>query len=235
MISIIIPFCDKDVAFLATMLQHLKCMGSYYEVLFVDDRKDKSVRADTGNYPCLTYEGNKGTFYARRYGFEHSRGDYIWFIDVDDRPYPFSIKGETADVLVFPYEVDNNGKLRVMAEPAEEYVADTMDSMKLASERHLNGSMWNKVFKRSLLEQAYGKLPWYEGLHVFEDCFLQAWMCSCHPSIKFIRKKIYRYTEARIYWFCEHPKETAFFLDHIPQELHKIWSDIVDDRDSYHE
>ena len=96
LISIIIPFYDKDHNHITNMLNYLSKLSFNKEVIFIDDRNDKSLdMRSTYNIPNeykiinSSESGNIGTFESRRTGTMNATGDYIWFVDVDDMPLDF--------------------------------------------------------------------------------------------------------------------------------------------------
>lgn len=114
-ISIIIPFYDKDHNFIPTMTGYLNKLSYNKEVIFIDDRNDKSenIRAkynvpeEYKIVPSSKTSNNVGTFEARRTGFNYSIGDYIWFIDIDDIPYNIDLEideNNPMDVYIFKYD-----------------------------------------------------------------------------------------------------------------------------------
>lgn len=111
MISIIIPFYDKDHQHMTNMLKYLSILSFDKEVIFVDDRNDKTedirklynIPNEYKIIPSFPTGENAGTFEARRSGVLNATGDYIWFIDIDDEPLNFdtSILNDKKDLYIF--------------------------------------------------------------------------------------------------------------------------------------
>ena len=109
-ISIIITFYDKDYHNIPNMLIHLSKLTFNKEVIFVDDRNDKSIDIRKeynvpneyliiNSYPDGS---NVGPFEARRTGTLNATGDYIWFVDVDDQPLDIKIdERNLKDLYIF--------------------------------------------------------------------------------------------------------------------------------------
>ena len=107
MISIILSFYDRDKDRINDITNHILSLSKDVELIIVDDRYDKSVSLNN-KYIITPYEGNKGLVYSRYYGFIHSHGDYIWFIDADDKVLKIP---ELLDYDLQVFEYDNlNGK-----------------------------------------------------------------------------------------------------------------------------
>ena len=113
-ISIIIPFYDKDYHNIPNMLIYLSKLTFNKEVIFIDDRNDKSIDIRKeynvpNEYKIINSskeENNIGTFEARRTGTLNATGDYIWFVDVDDEPLniDFSIdENDLKEIYVYTY------------------------------------------------------------------------------------------------------------------------------------
>ena len=103
MISIILSFYDRDKDRINDITNHILSLSKDVELIIVDDRYDKSVSLNN-KYIITPYEGNKGLVYSRYYGFIHSHGDYIWFIDADDKVLKIP---ELLDYDLQVFEYDN--------------------------------------------------------------------------------------------------------------------------------
>ena len=155
-ISIICLVYEGNVKYLADFTSQIKDnVNIQHEVIIVDNRKDKSSPLNyIGDATVIEAEGNVGILEGRRLGFEASHNEYIWFTDIDDYILPVSnVDYGDNDILAFPFfwkgEQRNLGK-RIIPE-TEFYTYDIMYT--------LNVLLWNKWFKRSILEQAYKDIP----------------------------------------------------------------------------
>lgn len=110
LISIIIPFYDKDHQHIPNMLNYLNRISFNKEVIFIDDRVDKNENIrNKYNIPneykiinSFDNSENVGTFEARRSGALKANGDYIWFVDVDDELLDFNIDNlNDSDIIHF--------------------------------------------------------------------------------------------------------------------------------------
>lgn len=126
-----------------------------YEVVIVDNRSDKSDKLNyIGEATVVEADGNVGTLDGRRLGFEASKNDYIWFVDIDDYILPvLDADYGSNDVLAFPFFYNGEhtyGGKRII--PDTQFFDGQLG-------RLLNVLLWNKWFKREILERAYQDIP----------------------------------------------------------------------------
>ena len=88
MISVIVP-CYKGERYIASCLENL--LGQNYQmkleiIVVIDGNVDESASI-ANRYPVkvIVLEKNQGLSAARNIGLEASTGDYVHFMDVDDR------------------------------------------------------------------------------------------------------------------------------------------------------
>src|SRR5215218_1412354 len=89
-VSVIIP-CYRQTAFLReTIASILNQSYSNFEIIVVDDGSPDSVEEVTKLFQgvCLIRQPNQGTAKARNNGLKSSKGDFIVFLDADDRLLP---------------------------------------------------------------------------------------------------------------------------------------------------
>lgn len=93
-LSIIVPIFNVElyIAKCALSLLNQTVLNDEYEVIFINDgTKDNSIEIlkktidfkNIKHFYILEKE-NGGLSSARNYGIDHSKGDYIWFVDSDD-------------------------------------------------------------------------------------------------------------------------------------------------------
>jgi glycosyltransferase involved in cell wall biosynthesis len=93
LISVVIP-CYRQAHFLAQALDSVQAQ-SYpaHELIVIDDGSPDDVRAVTDRYPgvrCYRQE-NRGLGAARNSGLERVEGDFVVFLDADDRLLPTAL------------------------------------------------------------------------------------------------------------------------------------------------
>lgn len=92
-VSIIIP-CYNQACYLAEAVESaLKQTYSALEVLVIDDGSTDTTREVATHYPAVRYvhQANQGVSAARNTGIQHSTGDYLVFLDADDRLLPTAV------------------------------------------------------------------------------------------------------------------------------------------------
>ena len=133
-ISIVLLVYDGNVNYLDSFIENIKEKVTVdYEIVIVDNREDKT---EPLGYDCVEAEGNVGVLDGRRLGFEHSTGDYIWFVDIDDviLSMPDVYSDIDADIYQFTFQYkDEIAKGNVF--------------------------LWNKWIKREILDKAYKNIP----------------------------------------------------------------------------
>lgn len=138
---------------------------------------------------------NQGLGAARNFGFEKSSGDYVCFVDGDDSVEPhyvenmlkWALKG--FDIVVCDYNLvfTNKNGLNPLKKIANKIVSPKrfkgIDQRLVLNYRYI---AWNKMYKRSLLED----FAWGVGAH--EDISAIALLFK-NPQIKYIQDKLYNY------------------------------------------
>lgn len=170
MTTLIIPFYDRDVNLIPAVVKNLQEINYQDEVLFIDDRADKSKTLNFGPYKSIGYEGNKNLFYARRFGVLHAKGDYIRFADMDDHIRAIRFRPFDADMIYYNWTVE--GKKR-----------------NCQNTTVFTGA-WAVVFKKELLLKVYAEYPAFEGFFAREDYFLLAACHNHYPKCKYETKQI---------------------------------------------
>ena len=125
MISVVIPLYNKEKQIRATLEFVLTQSYQDFEVIIVDDGStDRSIEeASAVNDPRirLIHQENAGVSAARNRGIEEARGEYIAFLDADDRWKPEYLQTQYELTLQYPecsvfacnYEfVDAQGQVR---------------------------------------------------------------------------------------------------------------------------
>lgn len=155
-ISIICLVYDGNKQFLLEFTSNIeKYVKVNHEIIIVDNRNDKTEELIFyGNAKVIKTDNNVGILEGRRIGFEASTQDYIWFVDIDDIILPVkNIDYGDNDVLVFPFRcngIHTCGEKKIIPE-TDFFNTDTMWLVQVY--------VWNKWFKRDVLEQAYKDIP----------------------------------------------------------------------------
>ena len=101
-ISFVVPAFNESNG-IARVVNELKdkmlTVGQKYEILLVNDgstdstlqKAKKKKKMHKGIVKVLSYSKNRGKGFALKYGFEHSKGELIFFIDADGDLHPRQI------------------------------------------------------------------------------------------------------------------------------------------------
>lgn len=187
-ISFIIPLynCASSIERCLMSIFSLNMPSDSYEIIVVDDgSKDDgpqvAQRIAIGHQQVrLVSQSNCGASSARNKGLELARGEYIWFVDADDKvlpdiqPMELVHKYPEADIIGFNY-------IRLAADGQEEknviYDSDK-ELTGLEQMKTYNLYLWNKLFRRSVI----GNTHFVDGTVNQEDMFfcLQVLMKTQH-------------------------------------------------------
>lgn len=107
------------------------------------------------------YQSNAGQAVARNFGVMHARGEYIGFMDSDDllRPdmmeklYDSIVKNSCDIAMTSAYQITNEGYEVVGAYPVKENVPISVDDFLEEYIRYAYPVVWNKLYRRSLVEE----------------------------------------------------------------------------------
>ena len=152
-----------------------------YELLLINDGStdgsDAICREYAAAYPQIRYfaKENGGVSSARNLGLEQAAGNYILFVDSDDyvsenyfASLTCTLKENAADLLMFGYRsfggVTAERDTGEFYENTETGVAKRISS---ASQQYRFSSLWNKTFKREIIEQY--NIRFTNGLCIGED------------------------------------------------------------------
>lgn len=184
MVSVIIPVYNVQPYLREALDSVIHQTYSNLEIIIIDDGStDGSGRicdeyAEQDQRIRVIHQENRGLGNARNVGLDRMTGEIIAFLDSDDA-YEFAfieelktvMDLEQADLALGKYTVQytsgkmcrrnkENTKPRM---PAGTY--DRINMLRALSEGRINGSVWNKLYKRELWEE----IRFLEG-HVYEDC-----------------------------------------------------------------
>lgn len=163
-ISIIIPVYNVEKYIVRCLDSIFKQQFSgTYEVIAVEDCSTdnslqllKKYQENEVRLKIIEHCVNKKVSLARSTGLKYAKGDYIMFVDSDDWIMPNALKDlhekcvkSEADVIVFNYlNVDNLGNSILINKIKKQFT--TTDKNKVYI--HFFGALWNKIFKRTLIE-----------------------------------------------------------------------------------
>lgn len=141
------------------------------------------------------YQSNAGQAVARNFGVMHARGEYIGFMDSDDllRPdmmeklYDSIVKNSCDIAMTSAYQITNEGYEVVGAYPVKENVPISVDDFLEEYIRYAYPVVWNKLYRRSLVEEH--PIPAVK----YEDSAWTPYILSYASQVCYIDEPMYGY------------------------------------------
>lgn len=203
LISIIIPFYDNDYDKIPHIVNELNKLTFSKEVIFVDDRNDKTEDISIPSQYKLVRShelfDNVGTFEARRSGALNAIGDYIWFIDIDDKLYNitrFPTNDEDISAYEYCYETTNNEIEKThflkFFGVTGMHIKDIHNIKMIINWTNLG--LWNKLFKRKTILKTFETIPFLNKFIRNEDGYFYFEILKNSKLITFKLEYIYIYT-----------------------------------------
>ncbi len=199
-VSVIVPVFNA-ADYLAQALPRLlaQTLGDI-EIVIVDDASTDETADIVAafahgrtNVVAVRQPQNSGVAPARQRGVAECSGDYVWFVDADDDwsdnaaavMYAKAIDAEL-DVLVAGARfVYSDGSSRPLPAPRGAAVTG-LDSFRMLLTGVLTGHLWNKLFKRTLLEQIeYVPARTHSDLAMVADALSRAGTVGFIPDIAY--------------------------------------------------
>ena len=219
-ISVIIPVFYKDISYIQQMANQLdKQTYQDFEALFIINGLPSEFRVSTQEFPAdirfhYLFLSQKGVSHARNFALSISRGDYVCFVDCDDKLDPTyfeeliqTIKRDRTNIAICEYEeISEKEKIyyglpNIGHSKYEIYDSDTIRSLiipsfitRLTDARStgfIMGCVWRSIYSKSYLDQLGARFD--ESVFLAED-LLFCISCYYHAgSISVIHKPLYKY------------------------------------------
>lgn len=201
-LSVIIPVYNK-ADYIEDCLDSLLSQDcDSFEVVAVDDGSTDSSgaicdeRAATERRLRVVHTANGGVTAARRTGVEQARGEYIVFVDADDRMAPRglstllgAIERTGADEVVATYD---NQRGQHIATGITGWADTEWMIGQLLGCCHRFCILWGVIFRRQLLENC---LTAPRVIRAGEDSLMQLLCLLKQPRVYFIPDSVYIYTD----------------------------------------
>lgn len=194
-ISFIIPYYNVPLDMLRECIESIMALSlqaDEHEIIVVDDGSEvspKDALAQLGNDIRYVRKENEGVSSARNLGLEMAAGEYIQFVDADDRliksPYLFCIermKQEKADMMVFDFCTKEQSQTAFSAE-------GPLSGVQLMQSRNIRGTVCGILFKRTIA----GNLRFDTDTAYGEDEEFTARLLLQTPSVVVTNAKAYFY------------------------------------------
>ena len=198
-LSVVALFCDRDVAGIPLFLENIEksLKGITHEVILVDNRNNQTQLEIPNNVKIISYGRNVYLWEGRKLGFMNSKGKYIWFCDMDDKPLPVRedfFKNRDEDLITFNSFWIENGVKKYCAQPYNiQYTASDTCFFNRTWQKMIKNAVWNKFYKRTVLEKVYLNYPMYMEIVFTEDMLLNALNLISVNSIRFSTEFFYEY------------------------------------------
>lgn len=224
-IDIIVCFCDKDYYLIDQFLGYIKRLTFDYQLTFIDNRKDKSVdlHKKLANYNYFIPEKDYGLFESRRYGFNHTNNDFVWFVDIDDEIFDFKLKNISSDddVIIYNfnvYKVFEKKLDRLARVPYDRvYRIDLNDEsmIQYVDTYLMRDGIWNKLFNRKTLKKCYESIPRLENFFVYEDIYLHKHFTYFASKYRTDTQYVYTWNMTQEYKIKDHLPDAEKFYTFI--------------------
>lgn len=200
--SVIIPVYNAEKTIGSCLDSIVNQRYSDYEIIIVDDGSTDSSR-DVCNYYAKKYsqikfysQNNSGPSVARNKGIDDARGEYLLFVDSDDKVennYFFEVSkvvdDKQPDIIFFGYnEFDSQGS-KVFSKVLKYNSTNYYDVVFQLSENELFGYTWSKCVKR----KAVNDVRFDPDIVIMEDEIFTCEIMKNVSTIEIIDKPLYDY------------------------------------------
>lgn len=206
MISVIVPVYNGEATIescITSILHASTIAEAAVEVIVINDGSTDGTQKICETYAeeiTLINNSNQGVSCSRNIGLERAKGEYIFFVDADDRvdkaiftTFEGITKGQQWDLINFGYCNVKNGQCTKIKELNRDYVAKNANQIDGIIGNLSRAYIWNKVFRKDIIEK--NKIRFDENISYGEDtiflCKYLKYICSLYISKEFL----YYYTE----------------------------------------
>ena len=201
--SIIIPIYNRSFFIDKTLSSLLNQTYADIEIICVDDcstdnsfEKLKTYALKDDRIKIVRHQKNLGPHCARQTGVSNASGDYILFLDCDDFLEAFAcaslydiLSKTDYDVLEFAYK--NKKSLSL---PVPSITIDNLFDSLVYFKNPRAGTVWNKVYKKKLLQEAFSKMQSFYSV-MGEDLYESIIIAYYARSYAFINKPLILYND----------------------------------------
>jgi glycosyltransferase involved in cell wall biosynthesis len=175
LVSVVIP-CYRQAHFLGEGIESVLAQSyPHLEILVVDDGSSDNVGEVAARYPGVRYvrRPNGGLSAARNTGLQHTNGDYVVFLDADDRLLPGAIETGLRHLREHPECAFTAGRYRGIDQdgspvPAPDQPAVTSDHYRrllITNWAHFTGVA---IYRRAVFEEVTGFDPAFAAAEDYE-------------------------------------------------------------------
>jgi glycosyltransferase involved in cell wall biosynthesis len=175
LVSVVIP-CDQQTQYLGEAIESVLAQSyPHHEVVVVDDGSTDGVGAIASRYPSIrcVREPNGGAAAARNVGIRNSNGDFLVFLDADDRLLPDGIAAGLAVLEARPECAAAIGTCRRTARDGRPLDSEDQPVVDRDQYEELMRSNWARfparaIYRRSLFEHVRSFDATIEGAADFD-------------------------------------------------------------------
>ena len=185
-IDIIVCFCDKDAHHIDHFLECIKRLSFDYELTVMDNRKDTSV--DLSNkftgYNYIIPPSYDGLFESRRYGFNHTHNDFVWYVDIDDEIFDFKLNIQpTDDAVFYNFKLNDLNTNEIHDQRICKFdrlyrIDGTQKMIAYIDQFFMHGGIWNKIFNRKTHQKTKNSKRNKECIQKLRECAAWPWRPS---------------------------------------------------------
>lgn len=201
-VSIVLPVFNAEPHLSSALPRLLDQTLPDVEIVIVDDGstdETPSIAAafadSRDNVRFVRQPTNGGVALARRAGVANSSGDFVWFVDADDG-WPDGAAAAMhreavrsgVDVLVAAARIVTAGGPERQLTPPPHQPVGGVEAFRMMLGGVITGHLWNKLFRRSLLERIqYTPAPVHSDLAMVADALAHA------GTVGFTNEVVYDY------------------------------------------
>jgi len=221
-ISIVVPVYNVGATLLTACIESaLAQTFTDFELILVDDASTDGSAAVCAGFTdprvrLLRLPQNGGVSNARNLGVENARGEYICFLDADDRMHPSLLQRLYTIAKTCDSDISAAGYQRVSPlSPIPQMVPERRIRIAIPAEAiaetlyqtSLDNSPWSKLYRRRVCLEAPFLPGRYEDLRTFYHLFLNA------NRIAWTTEPLYLYTDNPASYLHTFRPERAVVLD----------------------
>ena len=187
MVSVIVPIYNAEKYIEKCILSILNQTYFDFELILIDDGStDQSYNiskkyAEMDRRIVFYHQKNCGVSYARNVGIQLSTGEYVMFVDADDRLEKNAIEiamntliRENADLVIYGWKIVNEKDLTIknciMKPEQSQDILGVLHKMLEHYSAYGGGYPWNKIWKKEVIISNNNEFPKFDtSLYYFED------------------------------------------------------------------
>lgn len=203
LISIVVPVYNVELYLDECLDSIVEQTYQNIEIIIVDDGSSDNSSTLCDQWALkdarirVIHQPNSGLSEARNRGIEIASGQYIYFVDSDDRIDKFLcqriidiFQKDCADIVVFGLSRITASNETISSEPGKEMCLNKEGALKALYSGEIKDYAWNKVYKRAVWKDV--RFPTgraYEDIGTMYKVFLNADTICCIPDVLYFYRK----------------------------------------------